>query len=123
MPLPLGVLRGHVGLTGLPTTQSSYLLHLVLLLVLGGLLMSASVEVLLNRARVTWLPGSAIATLLGVGVGAAIRATHGDDDLPRELGFSGTVFFLLILPVIMFEAGWSLRKKVGKPDGWGVHAA
>jgi NhaP-type Na+/H+ or K+/H+ antiporter len=83
----------------------------VLLLVLGGLLLSASVEVLLNRARITWLPGSAIATLLGVGVGSVIRVAHGPAELPGELNFSGTVFFLLILPIIMFEAGWSLRKK------------
>lgn len=90
---------------------SPSLLHLVLLLVLGGILVGTCLEVLCHRYRVTWLPGCTLATLSGVAIGTLIRATNDPEDIPDELLFSGNILFLVCLPIILFDAGFSLRKK------------
>lgn len=90
---------------------SGSLLHLVLLLVLGGILIGTCLEVLCHRYRVTWLPGCTLATLSGVVIGVLIRVTNDPEDIPDELLFSGNILFLVCLPIILFDAGFSLRKK------------
>jgi hypothetical protein len=102
----------HVGLTSSNDDGSSQLLHLVLLLVLGGILLGSSLEVVAHRYHFTWMPGCALSTLCGVVVGGIMRVTHDPEDIPGELLFSGSALFLIVLPIIVFEMGFSLRKKV-----------
>lgn len=106
-----GLLRAGVGTTD--DDGNSQLLHLVLLLVLGGILLGTSLEVMAHRYHFTWLPGCALSTLCGVLIGTLIRVTHDPEDIPGELLFSGNVLFIVCIPIIIFDAGFSLRKKVG----------
>lgn len=87
---------------------SSAILHLVLLLVLGGILIGNCLEVLCHRYKITWMPGCALATLSGVIVGALIRLTRDPLDIPGELLFSGNILFLVCLPIIIFEVSGTL---------------
>jgi NhaP-type Na+/H+ or K+/H+ antiporter len=64
-----------------------------------------------HRYHITWLPGPATAVLIGVVLGLLIRVTADEGSIPDELSFSGIVFFLILLPIIIFQAGYSLRKK------------
>jgi len=87
------------------------ILHVVLLLVLAGVLLSMSLEVLQHRYHITWLPGPATAVVIGSAIGLILRLSADEGDIPEEIGFSGTVFFLILLPIIIFQAGYSLRKR------------
>lgn len=88
------------------------ILHVVLCIALGGVLLAMSLEVLQHRYHITWLPGPATSVLVGLILGLFIRLNADDEaNIPDELGFSGSVFFLIMLPIIIFQAGYSLRKK------------
>lgn len=87
---------------------SSAILHLVLLLVLGGILIGTCLEVLCHRYHVAWMPGCALATLSGVAVGTLIRVTNDPEDIPSELLFSGNILFLVCLPIIIFDVRWGI---------------
>ena len=86
-------------------------IHLVLLLVIGGVSLSMCLETIQHRYHFTFLPGPATAVVLGAILGLFIRLTANEGDIPSELGFSGEIFFLILLPIIIFQAGYSLRKK------------
>jgi len=68
-------------------------------------------ETIQHRYHFTFLPGPATAVVLGAVLGLFIRLTANEGDIPSELGFSGEIFFLILLPIIIFQAGYSLRKK------------
>jgi NhaP-type Na+/H+ or K+/H+ antiporter len=86
-------------------------IHVVLLLVIGGVSLSMCLETIQHRYHFTFLPGPATAVVLGAILGLFIRLTSNEGDIPSELGFSGEIFFLILLPIIIFQAGYSLRKK------------
>lgn len=69
----------------------------------------------------TWIGEAGVALVLGCLVGAAVLsplvATHGA--FASHLGFSKPLFFLAILPPIIFEAGWRLVQG-GRPCEPGV---
>ena len=107
--LALGVVKAALGSSD--DDGNSEILHLVLLLVLGGIVLGTSLEVMFHRWRITWLPGCALSTLSGVIIGTILRVSNDPEDIPGELLFSGNILFLVCLPIIIFDAGFSLRKK------------
>ena len=93
------------------------IVHLVLVLVLLGILVSSSLEVLQHRYGYTAIPGCATSTLVGLAAGGIIRLlADGPEDIPVELSFSGQVFFIVVLPIVIFEVGFSLCVVGGR--GW-----
>ena len=91
--------------------NTTFATHLVLLCVFGGVLLASALESFQHRLHITWFPESSIAVLTGVFIGGAIRLVAGTDATPVDLTFNGPVFFLVALPIIIFEAGYSLRKR------------
>lgn len=99
-------------LTYAPDDGVSAILHLVLLLVMGGILIGLSTEVIFHRKHITWLPGCTFSIIAGAVLGGAIRLSRdAEEQVPTELLFSGSILFLICIPVIIFNAGFSLRKK------------
>ena len=91
--------------------NTTFATHLVLLCVFGGVLLASALESFQHRMHITWFPESSIAVLTGVLIGGVIRLVTGTDGTPVDLTFNGPVFFLVALPIIIFEAGYSLRKR------------
>jgi len=83
--------------------------NLVLLTVLGGVFLASSLETLQHRNHKTWIPESSLAVLAGLTLGLIIRLSVVSP--PNNLVFNGEIFFLVALPVLIFDAGFSLRKK------------
>lgn len=83
--------------------------NLVLLTVLGGVFLASSLETLQHRNHKTWIPESSLAVLAGLILGVIIRFSVANP--PNNLVFNGEIFFLVALPVLIFDAGFSLRKK------------
>ncbi|EFN57311.1 hypothetical protein CHLNCDRAFT_143932 [Chlorella variabilis] len=61
----------------------------------------------IQRQRFRWLPPSSSAMLLGIGAGVASRIAG----LAQPLRFSPAAFFYALLPPIVFQAGFALKKK------------
>jgi len=109
-PNPVGTLDDDHGANPHDDGVSTQI-HVVLLLVIGGVSLSMCLETIQHRYHFTFLPGPATAVVLGAILGLFIRLTSNEGDIPSELGFSGEIFFLILLPIIIFQAGYSLRKK------------
>jgi NhaP-type Na+/H+ or K+/H+ antiporter len=109
-PDPVGTLDDDHGANPHDDGVSTQI-HVVLLLVIGGVSLSMCLETIQHRYHFTFLPGPATAVVLGAILGLFIRLTSNEGDIPSELGFSGEIFFLILLPIIIFQAGYSLRKK------------
>jgi NhaP-type Na+/H+ or K+/H+ antiporter len=90
---------------------SSLATHMVLLTIIAGVVISSSLETVQHRLKTTWIPESSLAVLAGMLLGALIRLTVTEANLPNNLVFNGDVFFLVALPLLIFDAGFSLRKK------------
>jgi NhaP-type Na+/H+ or K+/H+ antiporter len=86
--------------------------HIVLLVAVSGVLLSSTAAALLRRGGHTWLPPSAVSVACGLAVGTLIRLRYSAaaNGVPYELGFDGPIFFLLLLPIINFDSGLSLRR-------------
>ena len=68
-----------------------------------------------QRRKLTWLPPSSSAMLLGVAAGVFTRVAG----LSQPLRFSPAAFFYALLPPIVFDAGFTLKKKqVGSGCVW-----
>ena len=65
----------------------------------------------IKKHRVYYLPESAAALLVGVVIGGCARLFSDEDDTLEMLSFNPEVFFFLLLPPIIFEAGYTLRRK------------
>lgn len=91
---------------------TSSLIHIILLLVLSGIILCSSLHVLQHKSGMMWFPEAGTSLLVGLIFGAIIRSNVDDEaSIPEELGFTGSIFFLILLPIIIFEGGFSLRKK------------
>ena len=90
---------------------SSLATHLVLLTIIAGVILSSSLETVQHRLRTAWIPESSLTVLSGMLLGVLIRLTVDEAKLPNNLVFNGDVFFLVALPLLIFDAGYSLRKK------------
>jgi sodium/hydrogen exchanger 8 len=68
----------------------------------------------LERYELDWLPESAIMIAAGIVLGALMKyQTHFDVFEEEEIfaDFNSTILNLVLLPVLMFTAGWSVRRK------------
>jgi hypothetical protein len=122
---PLAALQGHAaralastlgsGPSGGPNPSAedgdSLETHLVLLTMLGGVVVASSLETLQHRTHLTWIPESSLAVLAGIALGVVIRTCVAASSIPSNLVFNGDIFFLVALPVLIFDAGYSLRKR------------
>ena len=59
--------------------------------------------------RITWLSGSGASILLGLFLGWIIAFATVDGSEANELMFKRELFFYVLLPPIIFEAGFSMR--------------
>jgi len=81
---------------------------LLLVVVLGLCILSAY---LIKKYRFYFMPESSAALCVGLVVGGIARLiTHSDEELDF-LSFDPEMFFFMLLPPIIFEAGYTLRRK------------
>ncbi len=81
---------------------------LLLVVVLGLCVMCAYI---INKSKFQYLPESAAATLVGFVVGGMARFFYPTKDELDFLSFSPEMFFFLLLPPIIFHAGYTVEKE------------
>ncbi len=79
------------------------------LLVLVFVAIGISLDGWLQQRGVLYLPGASVTMLLGVGCGVSLRSI-GDEKLEEVLEFDAELFIIVLLPLIIFEAGYALDK-------------
>lgn len=62
-----------------------------------------------KKKNITWLPESVVTMILGGALGALARAIAPAEEL-KSLTFDPAIFFFVLLPPIIFEAGYSLQR-------------
>lgn len=90
---------------------------LLLVLILGLCILSAY---LVKIYKFYYLPESAAAILVGLIVGGMARLLYPSKDELDFLSFQPELFFFLFLPPIIFEAGYTLRKKQFFSNFWTI---
>lgn len=73
-------------------------------------LVCMALNLMLNKYHLHWIPESGLAILLGVIIGGGMNLFGYEQDTESVM-FDPPVFFYVLLPPIVFEAGWSLRKR------------
>ena len=77
----------------------------VLLLVIAVISLGLLIEKALVLKRVTWLSGSGASILLGLVLGWVVEFVSVDGEVANSLMFKREIFFYVLLPPIIFEAG------------------
>lgn len=90
---------------------------LLLVVILGLCILSAY---LIKQNSFYYLPESGCAILVGIIVGCLAKAIYPSAEEMEFLSFEPQMFFFLLLPPIIFEAGYSLRKKDFFANFWTV---
>ncbi|KAG9392434.1 Na /H exchanger [Carpediemonas membranifera] len=83
---------------------------LVSLFCLGFLIMVCCIYFIVDLLRVHWIPESLILIAFGAIVGGVFELVDHKDMYNVLQAFSPEVFFLILLPVIIFESAWSMDK-------------
>jgi sodium/hydrogen exchanger 8 len=90
---------------------------LLLVVVLG---MCILFSYLIKQYSVYYLPESAASMLVGMSIGGLARVLFPSKEELEFLSFEPEIFFFLLLPPIIFEAGYSLRKKSFFANFWTI---
>jgi hypothetical protein len=83
---------------------------LFILAVLTLVSVALSLEGLLHKHHIVWIPGSGVTMVVGILCGFAIEQA-GSDSLKEMLVFDEEFFTLSLLPMVIYEAGWSIDKR------------
>ncbi|PNW71931.1 hypothetical protein CHLRE_16g671250v5 [Chlamydomonas reinhardtii] len=84
----------------------------VLLIELSILIVSFVAGRALERIRFKWMGEAGAALLLGLVVGLIMKAGGVEHTVAHAVEFRGDIFFYVLLPTIMFDAGYGLDAKV-----------
>mmetsp|Transcript_766 Transcript_766/g.760 ORF Transcript_766/g.760 Transcript_766/m.760 type:complete len:534 (-) Transcript_766:333-1934(-) len=90
---------------------------LLLVVVLGLCILSAY---LIKQNSFYYLPESAAAIIVGLVVGGLARIVYPSEEELEFLTFEPELFFFLLLPPIIFEAGYTLKKKEFFANFWTI---
>lgn len=93
-------------------------LNTLLLVVVLGICILFSY--LIKQNSIYYIPESAAAMLVGVVIGGLARVLSPSQEELDFLSFEPEIFFFLLLPPIIFEAGYSLRKKSFFANFWTI---
>ena len=83
---------------------------LFILAVLTLVSVALSLEGLLHKHHIVWIPGSGVTMVVGLCCGFVIEVA-GSDSLKGMLVFDEEFFTLSLLPMVIYEAGWSIDKR------------